>query len=117
MRITMLKDRNETRVNEPKLAVVDKLAQVVEWPYSWEHGVEHQDTAQATSIRVTAELQAKLFREGDVQRNRYTAELNAAANSPHAILAALTEACGQISELREVGKIGEPIVLEIRLQS
>jgi hypothetical protein len=117
MRITMLKDRNETRINEPNLAVVDKLAQVVEWPYSWEHGAEHQDTAQASSVRVIAELQAKLFREGDVQRNRYTAELNAAANSPHAILAALTEACGQISELREAGSFGEPIVLEIRLQS
>jgi hypothetical protein len=108
MRLAMVKDRNDSRMNEPKLSVVDKLAQVVEWPYS--------QPAESAPFHVTAELETKLFHERDVERNRYTAELKASSSSPHAILAALTEMCGQIEELRLPGGANEPIILEIRLR-
>ncbi len=111
MRLTMLKDRSEARIHEPKLSVVDKLAQVVEWPYTQPTPVEPKP------FRVKAELQTKRFGEREVESNRYTADLSASTNSTHSILAALTDACAQIEELRQPGGGNDQIILEIRLRS
>jgi hypothetical protein len=107
----MLKNQTDTRIHEPKLAVVDRLAQVVEWPYS------QPAVAEPTPFRVKAELQTKRFGERNVESNRYTADLNATSSSPQAILAALTDACAQIEELRQPGGANDQIILEIRLRS
>ncbi|MFL5760137.1 MAG: hypothetical protein ACJ789_10380 [Thermomicrobiales bacterium] len=111
MRLAVLKDRTETRSHEPRLAVVDKLAQVVEWPYC------QPVPAEPTAFQVKADLHTKRFGDRDVESNRYTAELCAASSSAHAILSALTEACAQIDELRQPGSANDQIILEIRLRS
>jgi hypothetical protein len=98
-----------------KLTAVDRLASVVEWPYEWP-ATAGETMPDRAPVRVTAELQTKRFHARDVESNRYTAELNAASNSTHAILIALTEACAQIEELRQPGNGSESFVFEIRLR-
>ena len=116
MRLALLKDRTMEPASEPKLTAVDRIAPVVEWPYAWPATAGDTILEQAP-VRVTAELQMKRFRHRDVEANRYTAELNVASNSTHAILIALTEACAQIEELRQPGSVDESLIFEIRLRS
>jgi hypothetical protein len=115
MRLALLKERTMEPANEPKLTAVDRLAPVVEWPYGWP-ATTSESVVERSPVRVTAELQTKRFRDRDVENNRYTAELTAASNSTHAILAALTEACGKIDELLQSSGGSEPFIFEIRLR-
>src|SRR5262245_47364670 len=99
------------------LHVVDGSTQIVEWRRSSaepEPGSETPPCAGALprgEVIVQAEVRTKRFRDRRVDAERYTATLRAADTSPHALVVALAEACGDIDELRSPGALDDRMIL------
>ncbi len=103
----------DQEVNGRNLRLVDATAEIIEWPVrTSEPRPEH-----ARAVTITAEVQAKRFKDRTVDSDRYTATLKAKDGSPYSIMAALVEACEEIPELRSLNPGDENIILQINLRT
>ena len=124
MKLRALKVRSdeiEERNARGTLRVVEGATQIIEWPYPATGtrpgaGLAAAEPEPEGGIVVKAEVQTKRFHGRTVDAERYTATVRAKDGSPHAIMAALTEACGRIDDFRSAGGPDDQIILQISLR-
>jgi len=88
---------------------------------SWEpriiRGGEQCMTESSTggSVTARAEIHAKRFFGNSVDEDRYSATISATDGSPHALLAALSRAFGEVDEFRASRGTEERVILQLSL--